>query len=156
METGLNSYELLWARIEMMSRSECKRGPNRDELTDNMICAGGGKVDSCQGDSGGPLVVNAGGRFTLAGVTSWGYGCGVPGSPGVYTNVAKYIDWIEETKQTLNGNFNRNFPSGSNYNIHNGHTNDRSEQEQHDDRTILEEVVDFGKHCLRTFFANFK
>ena len=72
MENGLNSYELLWARIEMMSRSECKRGPNRDELTDNMICAGGGKVDSCQGDSGGPLVVNTGGRFTLACVTSWG------------------------------------------------------------------------------------
>ena len=102
MENGLNSYELLWARIEMLSKSECLKGPNRDELTKNMICAGGGKVDSCQGDSGGPLVVNVEGKFTLAGVTSWGYGCGISGSPGVYTKVANYIDWIEDAKQKLN------------------------------------------------------
>ena len=104
MENGLNSYELLWARIEMLSHSECKRGPNRDELTKNMICAGGGKVDSCQGDSGGPLVVNVDEKFTLAGITSWGYGCGISGSPGVYTKVANYINWIEDAKKKLNAN----------------------------------------------------
>ena len=104
MENGLNSYELLWARIEMLKNSECMRGPNRDELTKNMICAGGGEVDSCQGDSGGPLVVNVKGKLTLAGVTSWGYGCGISGSPGVYTKVANYINWIEGAKQKLNGN----------------------------------------------------
>ena len=96
MENGLKSYVLLWARIEMLPRSYCLKGFNRDELTGNMICAGGGKVDSCHGDSGGPLVVNVGGQFTLAGVTSWGYGCGVSGSPGIYTKVANYIDWIYE------------------------------------------------------------
>ena len=52
MENGLNSYELLWARIEMLKHDDCLKGPNRDELTRNMICAGGGKVYSCQGDSG--------------------------------------------------------------------------------------------------------
>ena len=108
METGLNSYELLWARIEMLSKKRCLKGPNRDELTKNMICAGGGKVDSCQGDSGGPLVVIAGRKFTLAGITSWGYGCGISGSPGVYTKVANYIDWIEGAKQKLSWNFNSN------------------------------------------------
>ena len=117
MENGLNSYELLWARIEMLNKTECKNlmGPNRDELSRNMICAGGGKVDSCQGDSGGPLVVIAGCKFTLAGckftlagITSWGYGCGVLGSPGVYTKVANYINWIKVAKQKLNGNFNSN------------------------------------------------
>ena len=102
METGLNSNDLLWARIEMLSKSKCKRGPNRDELTGNMICAGGGKVDSCQGDSGGPLIVNIERKLTLVGVTSWGYGCGIEGSPGVYTKVANYIDWIENTRQELN------------------------------------------------------
>ncbi len=88
----------------MLSNDECLRGPNRDELTKNMFCAGGGEVDSCQGDSGGPLVVNVRDRFTLAGVTSWGYGCGVLGSPGVYTKVANYIDWIEYVKQKLSNN----------------------------------------------------
>ena len=151
MENGLNSYELLWARIEMMSRSECKRGPNRDELTDNMICAGGGKVDSCQGDSGGPLIVNVGGKFTLAGVTSWGYGCGILGSPGVYTNVANYIDWIEDAKQKLNGNFNsnlnRNNPNGSNFN--NGHSGIRSGQTKHDDTTYGEKFHGGFKYAFR-------
>ena len=161
MENGLNSYELLWARIEMLSRSECKRGPNRDELTDNMICAGGGKVDSCQGDSGGPLVVNAGGKFTLAGVTSWGYGCGISGSPGVYTKVANYIDWIEDSKERLNGNFNSNLnrdnPNDSNLNY--GYTGFRSARSQHDDGTILENFLDWvkaGSRCLRHLTNCFK
>ena len=138
----------------MLNKTDCLKGPNGDELTKNMICAGGGKVDSCQGDSGGPLVINAGGKFTLAGVTSWGYGCGVSGSPGVYTKVANYIDWIKFAKQKLDGNFNRylnrDFQSGySNYNINNGYTNDRAEQDQHDDRTILEEAVDLAKQIFR-------
>ena len=63
----------------------------------NRICAGttrGGK-DTCQGDSGGPLVVKSnGGRYTLAGITSWGSGCGIPNRPGVYTNVSKLTSWI--------------------------------------------------------------
>jgi len=50
--------------------------------------------DSCQGDSGGPLVVQrADGRFVLAGLTSWGEGCGT--NYGYYTKVSKFIDWIK-------------------------------------------------------------
>ena len=123
MENGLNSYELLWARIQILKHVDCLKGPNRDELTKNMICAGGGKVDSCQGDSGGHLVINVRGKITLAGVTSWGYGCGVTGSPGVYTKVANYIDWIEDTQREMNVNIQ------SISNNHNYSTNARNSQQ---------------------------
>jgi secreted trypsin-like serine protease len=31
----------------------------------------------------------------LIGITSWGYGCG-QGTPGVYTRVSEYVDWIKK------------------------------------------------------------
>jgi hypothetical protein len=81
-------------------------------------------VDTCQGDSGGPGVKmvdpNSEGmdnlndeeklvrmmenmsdgvvkpkRGQLIGITSWGYGCG-QGTPGVYTRVSEYVDWIKK------------------------------------------------------------
>ena len=61
-----------------------------------MLCAGSasGGADTCAGDSGGPLVVGSGSSAILAGVTSWGEGCGLSGYPGAYTRVTAYVDWI--------------------------------------------------------------
>ena len=38
-----------------------------------------------------------GGRWVLAGVISWGELCGGVGKPGVYTKVAAFMDWIDNT-----------------------------------------------------------
>ncbi len=47
-----------------------------------------------KGDSGGPLVVNDGGRWTLVGITSAGFGCAVDHQPGIYHKVSKTVPWL--------------------------------------------------------------
>ena len=48
-----------------------------------------------QGDSGGPLLHHSyDGSWTILGVVSFGYKCGTPGVPGIYTRVSYYLNWI--------------------------------------------------------------
>ena len=71
-----------------------------------MICAGkedlsGGK-DACQYDSGGPLIIQRNGKNYLAGIVSWGIGCGRPNLPGVYSRVVTLLeDAISESNMTM-------------------------------------------------------
>lgn len=87
------------AVVQMISAKTAYQNPNYLDINpDNMFFALGfnqdGTVnDSCRRDSGGPLLVNG----KLAGIVSGGESCALPGSPGVYTNVLAYRDWISAT-----------------------------------------------------------
>jgi len=87
--------------VPLIADSTCKKSKYYgNQISSSMVCAGklgvGGK-DSCQGDSGGPLVENVNGKWTVLGVVSWGYGCARPNKPGVYTRVARFEQWIQDT-----------------------------------------------------------
>eukprot|EP00794_Sanderia_malayensis_P005354 gene5354-6025_t len=95
---GQRAHILQEARIPIVAQPTCWKTLSKvGTYTNNMICAGykKGGVDACRGDSGGPLVYRSGGRFELAGIVSWGSGCGDAGKYGVYTKVSKYIDWVK-------------------------------------------------------------
>ncbi|XP_067903050.1 ovochymase-2 isoform X3 [Heterodontus francisci] len=78
---------------------------------ETLMCAGfpDGRKDACQGDSGGPLMCRGdGGAWTVAGVTSWGIGCGRSwkdnkrkspnkrGTPGIFAKVKALKSWIQQ------------------------------------------------------------
>lgn len=95
---------LLEALVPIVSRNRCQKAFEY-KITKTQICAGfkkGGK-DSCAGDSGGPLMcpqmVEGVKRWNLAGVTSYGEGCGQKGKYGIYTDVSAYLDWIHKTME---------------------------------------------------------
>jgi len=50
-----------------------------------------------QGDGGGPLVCEQDGQWYQVGVVSFGIGCGRPNTPGVFTRVSMYEQWITDT-----------------------------------------------------------
>lgn len=92
------SRTLQQAAIPLLPKRICEER-YRTRFTGRMLCAGSlheqKRVDSCQGDSGGPLMCERPGEsWVVYGVTSWGYGCGVKDSPGVYTKVSSFVPWI--------------------------------------------------------------
>ncbi|MGH0144772.1 UNVERIFIED_CONTAM: hypothetical protein FKN15_004171 [Acipenser sinensis] len=93
------SKTLQQAPIPLLPKRLCEER-YRGQFTGRMLCAGnvqeGMRVDSCQGDSGGPLVCERpGGSWVVYGVTSWGHGCRVQDSLGVYTKVSAFVPWIK-------------------------------------------------------------
>ncbi|GAB6027530.1 hypothetical protein CHUAL_001778 [Chamberlinius hualienensis] len=90
-------------QLPIITNSECEQEYRKagylEHIPDIFLCAGfeKGEKDSCEGDSGGPLVVKQGnGRWVLAGIISWGIGCGLPHQPGVYTRISHFRQWIDE------------------------------------------------------------
>ncbi|XP_037797677.1 transmembrane protease serine 11B-like protein [Penaeus monodon] len=98
LEEGGSSAQILQeAEVGVVEWAECRKAYG-SELKSSMLCAGGALGDACQGDSGGGLVFQApSGRWAVAGVVSWGYGCARPGYPGVYANVRNFLPWVKIT-----------------------------------------------------------
>ena len=94
--------KLRGAYVRMVPGVECAQRfiSYYGQVDDSQLCAGSvqGQVDTCQGDSGGPLyrVSETSSRpVSVAGITSWGIGCGSASTPGVYTQVTAYANWIQ-------------------------------------------------------------
>nr|XP_019571743.1 PREDICTED: transmembrane protease serine 4 [Rhinolophus sinicus] len=99
---GKMSDTLLQASVQVIDRTQCNaEDAYQGEVTKEMLCAGilGGGVDTCQGDSGGPLMYHSD-LWQVVGIVSWGHGCGGPSTPGVYTKVTAYLNWIYNVRKS--------------------------------------------------------
>jgi len=104
---GSYQHTLKEVDVPVLGNADCERKLQRTRLGyeftlhPGFICAGGeeGK-DSCKGDGGSPLVCQVGGSWQLAGLVSWGVGCGQRDVPGVYVKVSEYNQWIQEMMLT--------------------------------------------------------
>ncbi|XP_076308429.1 serine proteinase stubble-like [Tachypleus tridentatus] len=102
-EGGILPSMMQELQMPIVSNTKCTNmflaAGRREYIPGTFMCAGyedGGR-DSCQGDSGGPVQVQReDGRWFLAGIISWGIGCGEPNLPGVSTRISKFKDWIIE------------------------------------------------------------
>lgn len=96
------SEELMYQNVSIVEKDDCSNMFRRTRLGRHFkihkshLCAGGLKgIDACKGDGGSPLVClpNGDKYYKLAGLVSWGIGCGEK-LPGVYTNIANFVNWI--------------------------------------------------------------
>jgi len=109
----LKSPKLLEAVLTKVPAATCNNNRNyRYESTQadggdwtlgaGQICAlGKHNQDACTGDSGGPVVSYGDGPPRLVGLVSFGPGCGLDDTPGVYVDVAYYRGWIVSAMKAL-------------------------------------------------------
>ncbi|XP_041934699.1 ovochymase-1 [Alosa sapidissima] len=103
-ENGPQVNRLQEVNVTIMPQQTCNRFYYGRVLS-KMFCAGeeAGGVDACQGDSGGPLSCFRGLSYELAGIVSWGVGCGRRRKPGVYTNLQDYRLWMDTEMTSYEG-----------------------------------------------------
>ncbi|EAA07062.5 AGAP010730-PA, partial [Anopheles gambiae str. PEST] len=114
-ERGVYANVMKKLTLPVIGRANCTRmlryaglGPFYT-LREGFLCAGGEvAVDMCKGDGGSPLACQTeSGTYVLAGIVSWGIGCGGFNTPGVYVAVNRYVQWLNEhiVDQALNESF---------------------------------------------------
>ncbi|KAM8715017.1 hypothetical protein ACLKA7_002120 [Drosophila subpalustris] len=97
IEDGPTPDEAVSGDLIINSRDYCAQ---HGKLKNGVICASNPnnyEVDGCQGDSGGPLICDG----KLAGIVSYGEGCGNPKSMGFYTDVYYFRDWISRNEDNF-------------------------------------------------------
>ncbi|XP_037943482.1 trypsin eta-like [Teleopsis dalmanni] len=96
------SEELQAATVEILSVDACMEAYGDQRVSEAMICVGSdhsnGYADACFGDAGSPLSIDGN---KLLGLVAWGSGCASKNSPGVYTNIVHFKDWIESESLKL-------------------------------------------------------
>ncbi|XP_015268234.1 PREDICTED: ovochymase-2, partial [Gekko japonicus] len=97
------SRKLQQLEVPILDSEECHKYymNHSGGVTKQMFCAGfpaERDKDACTVSSPGPLVCPSedSSYYTLHGIISWGSGCGRKDYPGVYTNVASFVDWINQ------------------------------------------------------------
>uniref|UniRef100_A0AAQ6IIP7 Peptidase S1 domain-containing protein n=3 Tax=Anabas testudineus TaxID=64144 RepID=A0AAQ6IIP7_ANATE len=90
--------ELRMVDVSVVDKEICKT--EWKNLPPNVICAGGYGTEAgfCQGDCGGPLVCSG----IAVGIVSFNkyMNCNYPDVPNVYTDVSKYVHWINNIIQS--------------------------------------------------------
>ncbi|XP_070411603.1 ovochymase-1 isoform X2 [Nothobranchius furzeri] len=114
-ENGPRINRLQEVNVSILSSVDCNEYYG-GRVRASMFCAGKdeGGADACQGDSGGPLSCFTGTRHELAGLVSWGVGCGRAKRPGVYTKVQEHVEWISGIMNDENENEEENFDEAEN------------------------------------------
>lgn len=68
IEGGMLPGPVHEVKVPILTLDQCRRMKYKaNRISENMICAGRGSMDSCQGDSGGPLLIQEGAKTEIAG-----------------------------------------------------------------------------------------
>ncbi|XP_065169898.1 trypsin-3-like [Atheta coriaria] len=91
-EGGWASEHLLALTVHIDDRSTCKISSAVTGVLGSQLCASAHRGGPCHGDFGGPLVIDG----TFVGIMASSISCGHPEYSALYTNVASFVDFIDE------------------------------------------------------------
>lgn len=95
-----NIYEI---DLPIVNDAYCTVLYGSEYFPEGMVCAGYltfGGAQGCPDGDGGPLMIPSDEGWVLGGIASYGGGCAEVESPGIYTQVSNYSDWIEDVTGT--------------------------------------------------------
>ncbi|XP_053222675.1 transmembrane protease serine 5 isoform X2 [Podarcis raffonei] len=101
--TGDPAETLTEVPVTLLSTQKCNSSCRMaGELSPRMLCAHylDGNTEACKAKWGGPLVCLLEHVWRLVGIGSQSTRCKEPGQPGVYTEVAEFLDWIHHVMES--------------------------------------------------------